>query len=81
MTKMLFQLMSDGDRANEMASIYSTTRFVSLDTKPLVAHKPHARIDFQVYNFYDGIIEPDASFDLVHLRQGIFAVSSSRYVR
>jgi hypothetical protein len=58
-----------------MASIYPTATFISLDAKPLAPHEPHARIVLEVYDFCTGIMQPDASFDLVHIRQGVMAVS------
>ncbi|KAG8777933.1 hypothetical protein FRC12_000121 [Ceratobasidium sp. 428] len=73
--RVLDMVTNSGTWVGEMASIYSTPKFISLDTKPLVPHKPHARISYQVYNFYAGIMEQDATFDLVHLRQGVYAVS------
>jgi hypothetical protein len=62
-------------RVTEMASIYPNANFTTIDTKPLVPHKPHPRINFEVYDFYAGIMEPDASFDIVHIRQGVLAVN------
>ncbi|KAG9099669.1 hypothetical protein FRC06_004963 [Ceratobasidium sp. 370] len=74
--KVLDLVTNSGTWVNEMASTYATPKFTSLDTKPLVRHSPHARINFQVYDFYAGIVEPDSSFDLVHLRQGVFATKN-----
>ncbi|KAG8777932.1 hypothetical protein FRC12_000120 [Ceratobasidium sp. 428] len=71
--KVLDMVTNSGTWVGEMASIYSTARITSLDTKPLVPHKPHARISYEVYNFYAGIMEQDATFDLVHLREGVYA--------
>ncbi|KAG8697359.1 hypothetical protein FRC09_007912 [Ceratobasidium sp. 395] len=71
--RVLDMVTNSGTWASEMAGIYSTARFTSLDTKPLVSHKPHARISYEVYNFYAGIMEQDATFDLVHLRRGVYA--------
>jgi hypothetical protein len=62
-------------RAHEMASTYPDIKVVSLDVKPLTALVPHARINFEVYDLYAGIAEPDASFDLVHARQCVSLVS------
>ncbi|CAE7151624.1 unnamed protein product [Rhizoctonia solani] len=59
---------NSGAWVQEMADIYPTTEFVSVDVKPLTAHKPHPRIKYEVYDVYAGIAEPDASFDLVHAR-------------
>ncbi|KAG9096201.1 hypothetical protein FS749_008928 [Ceratobasidium sp. UAMH 11750] len=74
--KVLDLVTNSGTWVTEMASTYATPKFTSLDTKPLVAHHPHARIKFEVYDFCAGIIEPDSNFDLVHLRQGVYATKN-----
>jgi hypothetical protein len=61
-------------RVQEMAEAYPTATFLSIDVKPLVPFDPHARIDFEVYDLYAGIAEPDASFDVVHARQCVTTV-------
>jgi hypothetical protein len=61
-------------RVQEMASMYPNAEFLSLDVKPLTALVPHPRIDFEVYDLYAGISEPDASFDVVHARQCVMWV-------
>ncbi|KAG8783415.1 hypothetical protein FRC12_019747 [Ceratobasidium sp. 428] len=71
--KVLDLLTNSGTWVTEMASIYPTASFVSLDTKPLVPHEPHSRIKFEVYDLYAGIMEQDSTFDLVYVRHGIFA--------
>ncbi|QRV93076.1 methyltransferase domain protein [Ceratobasidium sp. AG-Ba] len=71
--RVLDAVTNSGTWVKEMAETYSTATFTSLDIKPLVAHVPHPRIDFQVYNFPVGILEPDNTFDLVHVRQGVLA--------
>lgn len=67
-------LMRFGSRAHEVAAAYPNVEIVSLDVKPLTALAPHARINFEVYDLYAGIAEPDASFDLVHARQCVTLV-------
>ncbi|QRW11218.1 methyltransferase domain protein [Ceratobasidium sp. AG-Ba] len=71
--KVLDLTTDSGTWAKEMAEIYSTARFTSLDNKPLVPHTPHARIEFQIYDFQIGIMEPDDAFDLVHMKRGVLA--------
>ncbi|KAJ1300500.1 hypothetical protein OPQ81_005313 [Rhizoctonia solani] len=66
--KVLDLPTNSGVWAQEMADIYPTAEFVSVDVKPLTAHAPHPRIRYQVYDLYAGIAEPDVSFDLVHAR-------------
>ncbi|QRV96393.1 methyltransferase domain protein [Ceratobasidium sp. AG-Ba] len=70
--RVLDVVTNSGTWVEEMADIYPTASFTSVDVKPLVPHKPHARIGFQVYNLHAGIMESDATFDLVHIRQGVF---------
>ncbi|QRV78280.1 methyltransferase domain protein [Ceratobasidium sp. AG-Ba] len=71
--RVLDAVTNSGTWVNEMAETYSTAIFTSVDIKPLVAHAPHPRIDFQVYNFPVGILDPDNTFDLGHVRQGVLA--------
>ncbi|KAG9099670.1 hypothetical protein FRC06_004964, partial [Ceratobasidium sp. 370] len=42
--------------------------------------KPNARIDFEVYDWYAGILQPDSSFDLVHLRQGVYETKNFNFL-
>jgi len=51
-----------------MAVEFPHVDFVSIDIVPMVAHTPRANVIYEVYNFHDGIDEPDASFDFVHAR-------------
>lgn len=53
----------------ESAGIYPNVKFASLDVKPLAAFEPHPSITFEVYDFYAGIMAPDATYDVVHARQ------------
>lgn len=62
-------------RVQEMAEMYSTAHFVSVDLKPLAQFVPHRRIDFEVYNFSTGFTCQDASFDFVHARHCVTLVS------
>ncbi|KAF8594782.1 hypothetical protein BDV93DRAFT_577418 [Ceratobasidium sp. AG-I] len=64
--KVLDFVTNSGAWVQEMAAVYPTANFVSLDLKPLTAFVPHPRIDFEVYNFSTGFYCADASFDVVH---------------
>ncbi|KAF8750935.1 Methyltransferase domain [Rhizoctonia solani] len=66
--KVLDLPTNSGTWVQEIAEIYPSADFVSMDVKPLAPHVPHPRIKYEVYNLYAGICEPDASFDLVHAR-------------
>ncbi|CAE6476738.1 unnamed protein product [Rhizoctonia solani] len=66
--KVLDLVTNSGTWVQEMANMYPSTGFVSVDVKPLTPHAPHPRIKYEVYDLYAGIVEPDASFDLVHAR-------------
>ncbi|KAF8597285.1 S-adenosyl-L-methionine-dependent methyltransferase [Ceratobasidium sp. AG-I] len=59
---------NSGAWVQDMAEAYPTTKFVSVDMKPLVPFVPHRSIEFEVYNFSIGLIYPDASFDFVQAR-------------
>ncbi|QRV78398.1 methyltransferase domain protein [Ceratobasidium sp. AG-Ba] len=41
---------------------------LSLDNFPLCPHIPRPNVAFEVYDLYNGIAAPDATFDVVHLR-------------
>ncbi|KAG8686333.1 hypothetical protein FRC11_009111, partial [Ceratobasidium sp. 423] len=66
--KVLDLVTNSGAWVQEMADIYLSAEFVSVDVKPLAPHTPHPRIEYEVYDLYAGLAEPDASFDLVHAR-------------
>lgn len=55
-------------RVQEMASEFPHVEFVSLDLSPMAAHTPRENVAFEVYNFHSGLAEPDASFDVAHMR-------------
>jgi hypothetical protein len=62
-------------RAQEMAQQFSHVDILSLDNFPLCAHVPRPNIVFEVYDLYNGIAAPDATFDLVHVRHAMMHVS------
>ncbi|CAE6431933.1 unnamed protein product [Rhizoctonia solani] len=57
-----------GTWVQEMASEFPHVEFVSLDFSPMAAHTPRENITFEVYDLYAGLVEADASFDMVHIR-------------
>lgn len=57
-----------------MATEFPHVDFVSLDMVPLVPHTPRANVIFEVYDVYNGLAEPDASFDMVHTRRTVSQV-------
>jgi hypothetical protein len=61
-----------------MATEFPHAHFVSLDLVPMVPHVPRSNITFEVYDLYAGLAEPDDSFDIVHARDCISAVSSAK---
>ncbi|KAG9086720.1 hypothetical protein FRC06_002967 [Ceratobasidium sp. 370] len=71
--RVLDIVTNSGTWVREMASVYPSTTFVSIDAKPLTRHEPHPRIEFEVYDYYTGIRRPTSSFDLVHVRQGVLS--------
>ncbi|EUC58343.1 methyltransferase domain protein [Rhizoctonia solani AG-3 Rhs1AP] len=78
--KVLDLVTNSGAWVQEMADIYPTTEFVSVDVKPLTAHIPHPRIHYEVYDLYTGIAEPDASFDLVHARICVTLIKDYKFL-
>jgi hypothetical protein len=62
-------------RAQEMARDFPHADILSLDNFPLCAHVPRPNIVFEVYDLYNGIAAPDATFDLVHIRHAMMHVS------
>ncbi|KAG8742293.1 hypothetical protein FRC10_001717 [Ceratobasidium sp. 414] len=71
--RVLDVVTNSGTWAREMAGVYPSATFVSIDAKPLTPHEPHPRIEFEVYDYYVEIRQPTSSFDLVHARQGVFS--------
>ncbi|KAG9119610.1 hypothetical protein FRC07_005297, partial [Ceratobasidium sp. 392] len=61
-----------GSWVQEMATEFPHVEFVSLDVSPMAAHIPRENISFEVYDLYAGLAEPDASFDMVHVRHMAF---------
>lgn len=65
-----------------MATDFPHVDFLSLDLIPLLPHNPRANITFEVYDLYNGFVEPDASFDMVHTRRSVTQVgvaSTAKY--
>lgn len=62
-------------RVLEIAEIYTTATFVSVDFKPLSRFVPQSRIEFEVYKLLAGFDHPDASFDFVHAGHCVTMVS------
>ncbi|KAG8742286.1 hypothetical protein FRC10_001710 [Ceratobasidium sp. 414] len=69
--RVLDLFTNDGTWVQEMAEVYPTASFVSVDVKPFSPHQPRSNITFEVYDFYAGIAEPDSSFDVINAMQCI----------
>ncbi|KAG8746022.1 hypothetical protein FRC10_006361 [Ceratobasidium sp. 414] len=67
--QVLDMVTAEGSWAQEMAQQFPHVDFLSIDNVPLMAHVPRSNIVFEVYDLYNGIAAPDASFDMVHMRQ------------
>ncbi|KAG9095219.1 hypothetical protein FS749_010849 [Ceratobasidium sp. UAMH 11750] len=67
--QVLDMVTAEGSWVQEMAQQFPHVDFVSVDNVPLTSHVPRANIAFEVYDLYNGFVAPDASFDLVHIRQ------------
>lgn len=57
-----------GDWAQEMATEFPHCDIISVDIAPITPHVPRPNINFEVYDLYAGIAEPDESFDYVSCR-------------
>ncbi|KAG9104391.1 hypothetical protein FRC06_002945 [Ceratobasidium sp. 370] len=68
--KRVFDMVTaEGSWVQEMAQQFPHVDFLSVDNVPLTCHTPKPNILFEVYDLYNGIVAPDASFDVVHIRQ------------
>ncbi|KAG9127776.1 hypothetical protein FRC07_009364 [Ceratobasidium sp. 392] len=67
--KVLDMVTAEGSWVQEMAQQFPHVDFLSVDIIPLTPHMPRSNIVFEVYDLYNGIAAPDASFDIVHIRQ------------
>ncbi|KAG9074237.1 hypothetical protein FRC06_010824 [Ceratobasidium sp. 370] len=66
--KVLDMVTAEGSWAQEMSLQFPHVDFLSLDNVPLTAHVPRPNVEFEVYDLYNGIAAPDATFDVAHLR-------------
>ncbi|CUA71067.1 hypothetical protein RSOLAG22IIIB_04461 [Rhizoctonia solani] len=66
--RVLDMVTLEGSWAQEMSREFPDIDFVSLDLSPLTPHPPRPNVVFEVYDLYNGLAEPDHSFDVVHLR-------------
>ncbi|KDN36730.1 hypothetical protein RSAG8_10659, partial [Rhizoctonia solani AG-8 WAC10335] len=73
--RVLDMVSLEGSWAQEMSREFSAGEVVSLDLSPLAPHPPRPNLVFEVYDLYNGLAEPDNSFDVVHLRHAAVPVS------
>ncbi|KAG9086428.1 hypothetical protein FRC06_003091 [Ceratobasidium sp. 370] len=66
---VLDMVTAEGSWVQEMAQQFPHVDFLSIDNVPLTTHVARSNIVFEVYDLYNGIAAPDASFDMVHMRQ------------
>ncbi|KAG8721383.1 hypothetical protein FRC08_013544 [Ceratobasidium sp. 394] len=74
--KVLDMMTAEGTWAQEMSQQFPHVDIVSLDNVPLCSHVPRPNISFEVYDLYNGIAAPDATFDVVHMRHAMMQASS-----
>ncbi|KAG8717024.1 hypothetical protein FRC09_014865 [Ceratobasidium sp. 395] len=67
--RVLDMVTAEGSWVQEMAEQFPYVDFLSVDNVPLICHKPRANTLFEAYDLYNGIVAPDALFDIVHMRQ------------
>ncbi|KAG8683377.1 hypothetical protein FRC09_016117 [Ceratobasidium sp. 395] len=78
--KVLDIVTAEGSWAQEMSLQFPDVDFLSLDNVPLVPHTPRPNVEFEVYDFYNGIAAPDATFDIVHLRLAMMHLTNPKDV-
>ncbi|KAG8716004.1 hypothetical protein FRC09_016122 [Ceratobasidium sp. 395] len=61
--------------AEEMALAYPEVDIKSIDVAPTTSHIPRRNLQHEVYDIHEGILEADATFDIVHARQTISMVA------
>ncbi|QRW06887.1 methyltransferase domain protein [Ceratobasidium sp. AG-Ba] len=67
--RVLDMVTAEGSWVQEMAQQFPHVDFLSVDNVPLTAHIPRPNIEFEVYDLFNGIVAPDESFDMIHIRQ------------
>ncbi|KAG9126110.1 hypothetical protein FRC07_004846 [Ceratobasidium sp. 392] len=78
--KVLDMVTAEGSWAQEMSLQFPHVDFLSLDNVPLAPHTPRPNVEFEVYDFYNGIAAPDATFDMVHLRLAMMHLTNPKDV-
>ncbi|KAG9078117.1 hypothetical protein FS749_009929 [Ceratobasidium sp. UAMH 11750] len=76
--KVLDMVTAEGSWVQEMAQQFPHVDFLSVDNVPLTCHTPRPNLLFEVYDLYNGIMAPDASFDVVHIRQATTQVKNPK---
>ena len=74
-SSLLILIMNSYPRAQEVSREFPDVDFVSVDSSPLTPHNARPNVVFEVYDLYNGIAEPDDSFDVVHMRHAVLPVS------
>ncbi|KAF8601543.1 hypothetical protein BDV93DRAFT_475356 [Ceratobasidium sp. AG-I] len=69
--RVLDMVTLEGTWAQEVSREFPDVDFVSVDSSPLTPHNACPNVVFEVYDLYNGIAEPDNSFDVVHIRHAV----------
>ncbi|KAG8743793.1 hypothetical protein FRC10_011422 [Ceratobasidium sp. 414] len=69
----------EGTWVYEVATEFPHAEFISVDVVPMIPHGPRPNVTFEVYDVYAGLAEPDDSFDAIHARFCLDAVSTRVY--
>ncbi|KAG8762092.1 hypothetical protein FRC12_009190 [Ceratobasidium sp. 428] len=64
--------------AEEMALAYPEVDIKSIDVAPTIQHIPRHNLQHEVYDIHEGILESDATFDIVHARHTIGMIKDWR---
>ncbi|KAG8744031.1 hypothetical protein FRC10_010920 [Ceratobasidium sp. 414] len=78
--KVLDMVTAEGSWAQEMSLQFPHVDFLSLDNVPLTTHIPRPNVEFEVYDLYNGIAAPDATFDVAHLRLAMMHLTNPKDV-
>ncbi|KAG9122728.1 hypothetical protein FRC07_000762 [Ceratobasidium sp. 392] len=66
--------------AEGIAARFPEADVKSVDVVPTVPHVPRANLEYEVYDIHQGILEADATFDIVHARHSLTMVKDWQFL-